>query len=62
VPLVVLGLGVPYDATLIPQNVPFIAIYGSTSPSLKAGAKAISGQLKFKGRLPVTINGLPKPK
>lgn len=53
--VVVLGLGVPYDAKLIPKKVPFIALYGSTSTSLQAGAKAIAGQIEMKGQLPVKL-------
>lgn len=54
--VVVLGLGVPYDASFVPKEIPFIATYGSTTPSLKAGAKAISGQLEMKGQLPVELH------
>ncbi len=56
-PVVVVGMDTPYDLNALPKETTYIAAYGSTAPTLKAVARAISGKVPFAGRLPVTVSG-----
>lgn len=53
--LIVLSLGNPYLLTNFESVPNYICTYGDADVSLNAVIKAISGDIKFKGKLPVSI-------
>ena len=56
IPVVVWGMDVPYGLDQLPEDVAYLALYGSSRSLLEAAAKVLSGQLQSQGRLPVTIS------
>jgi beta-N-acetylhexosaminidase len=54
--LAVISLGNPYLLKEFPSVSSYICAYGDSDFSIKASFKAITGEVKFKGKLPVTIN------
>lgn len=57
-PVVVVALRLPYDLAMFPAAQTYVCTYGILEPSMKALAKALFGQIRFQGRLPVSIPGL----
>jgi len=57
-PTVVAALRLPYDLTAFPEAPVFVCTYGIQEPSMRALAKALFGNIKISGRLPVSIEGL----
>lgn len=55
-PVIVMGMDVPYDVAKLPPDTTFLALYGSTRPSLEAGVGVMAGSLSSRGRLPVTVS------
>lgn len=53
--ITVISLGNPYLLKEFPSAPSYICTYGDSDFSIKAVLKAISGFIKFKGKLPVTI-------
>lgn len=51
-----LSLGNPYLLKEFPSIPAYICAYGDSDFSIKASLRAITGKIKFKGKLPVTIN------
>jgi beta-N-acetylhexosaminidase len=58
--LVVISFGNPYMLNEFPGVSTYICAYGDAEVSLKAAVKAIYGEIKFKGKLPVSINEYSK--
>jgi beta-N-acetylhexosaminidase len=56
--LVVVGVGAPYELTAFPQVSTYLVTYGPDTPSLRAAAKVLTGQIRPAGRLPVSVPGL----
>lgn len=54
-PLLVVMLRDPYDAMVIPQDVPLIASYSAIDPAMKAVGDLLFGKYEFSGKLPVSI-------
>ncbi len=54
--LAVISFGNPYLLKEFPTTPSYICAYGDSDFSIKAALKAITGAVKFKGRLPVTIS------
>ncbi|MEO8513543.1 MAG: glycoside hydrolase family 3 N-terminal domain-containing protein [Ignavibacteria bacterium] len=54
--LAIVSLGNPYLLKEFPSASSYICAYGDSDFSIKASFKAITGQVKFKGKLPVSIN------
>jgi beta-N-acetylhexosaminidase len=60
-PVVVLALQSPYDLLAFPSQPTYLAIYGDVPVSLHAAAKALYGQLRPTGKLPITLtDSLPE--
>jgi beta-N-acetylhexosaminidase len=57
-PAVVVALRLPYDLTVFPEAQTYVCTYSILEPSMQALAKALFGQIKFAGQLPVSIPGL----
>ena len=57
-PVVVVGLGMPYELTAIPEIETYIAAYGYREPNLIGVGDLIFGRMKATGKLPVSIPGL----
>jgi beta-N-acetylhexosaminidase len=58
--LIVISFGNPYLLKEFPDVSNYICAYGDADVSVKAAIKAIYGDIKFKGKLPVSINeGFP---
>ncbi len=57
-PVIVLALRLPYDLAAFPEAPVYACTYSLLDPSLRAAAKCLFGQAKFRGRLPVSIPGL----
>ncbi len=55
IPAVVLSLGNPYLLSLIPASVTYLCAYGDSPVSQIAMMKAISGEIKLNGKLPISI-------
>ncbi len=53
--LAIISFGNPYLLKEFPAAPSYICAYGDSDYSIKAALKAITGQVKFKGKLPVTI-------
>lgn len=53
--LVVISLGNPYLLKEFPSIPCYICAYGDSDVSINAALKAVTGKIKFKGRLPVSI-------
>ena len=51
----VVSLGNPYLLKEFPEASAYICAYGDSDFSIKAALRALTGQIKFKGKLPVTI-------
>ncbi len=58
--VVVLALRSPHDASTMPDEATVVCGYGIQPPTVAALAQAISGQIGFAGRLPVSLEGTPK--
>ena len=58
IPTVVAALRLPYDLMAFPEVQTYVCTYSILEPSMQALAKALFGQIPFKGRLPVSIPGL----
>jgi beta-N-acetylhexosaminidase len=56
--LVVVGVGAPYELREFPQVSTYLVTYGPDTPSLRAAAKVLTGQIRPAGRLPVSVPGL----
>jgi beta-N-acetylhexosaminidase len=54
-PVIVLGLGTPYDVAYFPQVDAFLSTYDFQPTSINAGVAALFGQTNPHGRLPVTV-------
>jgi len=54
-PVVVVAVGTPYDVSELPGIDAYLATYSRSTPSLRAAAKVLSGDLKPTGKLPVSI-------
>ncbi|MBS7529861.1 beta-N-acetylhexosaminidase [Hazenella sp. IB182353] len=54
--VIVLGLDTPYEQSYLPEEVTYIALYSTTKVSLEAGLRVVWGDLKAKGKLPVTLD------
>lgn len=54
--IAVISLGNPYLLKEFPEVNSYICAYGDNDFSINAVLKAITGEIKFKGKLPVTIN------
>lgn len=57
IPVIVLGLDTPYEVSVFPRDVTYLALYGYDSHLLKAAAGAIAGEVPIRGKLPVSIPG-----
>lgn len=58
VPMVAVGLRVPYDLQAYPEVDTYACSYSILGPSMEALARALAGKAPFRGRLPVSIPGL----
>jgi len=58
IPSVVVALRLPYDLTVFPEATTYICTYSILEPSMRALAKALFGEIKFDGKLPVSIPGM----
>lgn len=56
--VIIVALRLPYDLAAFPQAQTYICTYSILQPSIKALAKALFGQILFRGKLPVSIPGL----
>ncbi len=54
--LAIVSLGNPYLLKEFPSVSSYICAYGDSDFSIKAAIKAITGEVKFKGKLPISIN------
>ncbi|MFC7441244.1 beta-N-acetylhexosaminidase [Laceyella putida] len=54
--VIVMGMDVPYDVVKLPPDTAFLALYGSTRPSIEAGVGVMAGKFSSGGRLPVTVS------
>ena len=54
--LIVISFGNPYLLNEFPKITNYICAYGDADVSVKAAIKAVYGDIKFKGRLPVSID------
>lgn len=57
-PVVVIGMGQPYDLAKLPEVQTYVATYGSQPPNLQGVGALLFGKAPPKGRLPVSIPGL----
>jgi beta-N-acetylhexosaminidase len=57
-PVVIAALRMPYDLAAFPEAPTFLCNYSILEPSMRALARALFGQARFQGRLPVSIPGL----
>lgn len=57
-PVVVIGLGMPYELTAVPEIGTYIAAYGAGEPNLRGIGPLLFGRAAPQGRLPVSIPGL----
>ncbi|HWI51677.1 MAG TPA: glycoside hydrolase family 3 C-terminal domain-containing protein, partial [Symbiobacteriaceae bacterium] len=56
-PVIVVGMGEPYDLVALPQAQTYIAAYGYQAPNLQGVGALIAGTAKPSGKLPVSIPG-----
>lgn len=61
IPRVLLALGSPYVATAMKEIPAVLLAYGRESPSVRAIARILAGEIESSGRLPVSIPGLVLP-
>lgn len=54
-PVVVVGMGEPYELTVLPQIQTYVAAYGYQIPNLQGVGALLMGKAAPKGRLPVSI-------
>ncbi|HYL40776.1 MAG TPA: glycoside hydrolase family 3 N-terminal domain-containing protein [Candidatus Binatus sp.] len=54
-PLVAVALRSPYDVATYPPDVTAICSYGIQAPQMTAVARAVAGDIPFRGRLPVDL-------
>jgi beta-N-acetylhexosaminidase len=57
-PVAIAALRMPYDLAALPEAGTFCCTYSILEPSMQALARALFGQARFQGRLPVSIPGL----
>lgn len=57
-PVIVVGLGMPYELTAVPQIETYVAAYGYKETNLKGIGPLLFGKAEAKGRLPVSIPDL----
>ncbi len=57
-PVIVVGMGEPYELTALPQIQTYIAAYGYQTPNLQGVGALTFGKAPAKGKLPVRIPGL----
>lgn len=57
-PVIVVGMGEPYDLTKLPQIQTYIAAYGYQQPNLQGVGALLFGRAPAKGKLPVSIPDL----
>lgn len=57
-PLIVVGMGEPYELTAMPQIGTYIAAYGYQAPNLQGVGALLFGKMVPTGKLPVSIPGL----
>jgi len=57
-PSLVAATRLPYDLAVFPEAQTYVCTYSILEPSMKALAKALFGEVRFEGRLPVSIPGL----
>jgi beta-N-acetylhexosaminidase len=60
IPSVVVALRLPYDLAVFPEAGTYMCTYSILEPSMQALVKALFGEIKFEGRLPVSIPNLYK--
>ncbi|MBN1453937.1 MAG: glycoside hydrolase family 3 protein, partial [Anaerolineales bacterium] len=58
IPSVVVALRLPYDLIAFPEEGTYICTYSILEPSMRALAKALFGEIKLEGKLPVSIPDL----
>ncbi len=58
VPTIVAALGSPYAVAAFPQASTILTVYGWSDPLQRAVARAVTGEIPFTGRLPVSVPGL----
>ncbi len=58
IPSVVVALRLPYDLSAFPTAGTYVCTYSILEPSTQALAKALFGEIAFKGKLPVSVPGL----
>jgi beta-N-acetylhexosaminidase len=56
--LVVVAAGDPYDLLQFPDVAAYVATYGPDAPSMDAAARVLTGRIRARGRLPVSLPGL----
>lgn len=56
---VILGVRSPYDLMFVPKTAAFIATYDDHPITMKMVGKMLKGEIAPRGRLPVTIPGMP---
>ena len=54
--LVTISLGNPYLLKEFPETPSYICTYGDADVSINAVIKAVRGEIKFQGKLPVTVS------
>jgi beta-N-acetylhexosaminidase len=57
-PTLIAALRMPYDLAAFPAAPTFLCAYSILKPSMQALARALFGQARFVGKLPVSIPGL----
>lgn len=57
-PVIVVGMGEPYELTAVPQIQTYVAAYGYQAPNLQGVGALLFGKAPAKGKLPVSIPGL----
>jgi beta-N-acetylhexosaminidase len=60
-PVIVIAVGAPYDAAHLTSAPTFLAAYNSTPGPVLAAARAIFGDVRPTGRLPVSITAVGQP-
>ncbi|MFV1981651.1 MAG: glycoside hydrolase family 3 protein, partial [Rhodothermia bacterium] len=55
--VILVAFGDPYIARDIEKPDAYVAAYGSSNPAVLAVAQALTGQIGFQGKLPVTVRG-----
>lgn len=56
-PVIVVGLGMPYELTAVPEIETYVAAYGFRDANLKGIGPLLFGRAQARGRLPVAIPG-----